>query len=288
MWHLCKKVWVPVGALFTVDGDGFVPSDFTRGPWRADAQHGGPSAALLVRAIEELVGDRELVSQFEIELTKPVPLQRLTVEAERVDVSARVSRVRAGLYADGEAVASATALVLAMSELGPPDWVREEVVAALAPAEVIESGGPRYASRGLTTFHRNAVQHELRRGSFKDAGPALDWIRLRLPVVDGERTSPLQRLAALADFGSGISSVYAVGSPSGLINTNLVVAIHRAPIGEWISLDATSYLGEGGTGLAVTAIGDVRGGIGVATQCLLGHQGRSSDVPAKTEGSPSA
>jgi len=34
-----------------------------------------------------------------------------------------------------------------------------------------------------------------------------DWIRLRVPVVAGEETSPLARLAAIADFGNGVSWV---------------------------------------------------------------------------------
>lgn len=265
-------------ALFELVGDEFVPSEFTRGPWRGDAQHGGPPAALLMRSCEVLVGRNEFLSQFEIELQKPVPLRPLRVEVERLDVSGRVARLRAGLY-DGEGlVASMSALVLSMSTLGAPDWLLDEATSALPPptVEVTESGPPRFSQKGLTTFHRNAVQHELRNGSFKDAGPCLDWVRLRLPVVKGDEPSGLQRLAALADFGSGISALFDVGSPFGLINTNLVVAIHRVPVGEWISLDAVSYLGERGTGLAVTELGDAHGRLGVATQCLLGHEGRSA------------
>ena len=39
-------------AVFHRDGDLFVPTELARGPWSADAQHGGAPAALLARAIE--------------------------------------------------------------------------------------------------------------------------------------------------------------------------------------------------------------------------------------------
>jgi len=39
-------------AFFESDGDGFVPTELTRGPWDPDAQHAGPPAALLGREIE--------------------------------------------------------------------------------------------------------------------------------------------------------------------------------------------------------------------------------------------
>jgi len=38
--------------LYTADGDRFVPSEHTRGPWDPRHQHGGAPAALLARAVE--------------------------------------------------------------------------------------------------------------------------------------------------------------------------------------------------------------------------------------------
>jgi hypothetical protein len=36
----------PVEALFILDRDRLVPTELVRGPWRPDAQHGGPPAAV--------------------------------------------------------------------------------------------------------------------------------------------------------------------------------------------------------------------------------------------------
>lgn len=265
-------------ALFSMADNTFVPTDFTRGPWSADAQHGGPPASLLAREVEQFVASNEIVSQLEIELLSPVPIAPLQVRAERIDTSRRVARVRATLTAGAEVVAAATALVLRTTDLESPGWSHESVPAQDPPPVSGASSEPaREASAGVTMFHRNSVEHALRRGSFREPGPALDWIRLRLPVVEGEVPTPLQRLAALSDFGSGISAVFAPGDSAGLINTNLVVSVHRYPEGEWISLDATSYLGRRGTGLALAHLGDAQGPVGVATQSLLGNRGRPAD-----------
>src|SRR5262249_51871874 len=56
-------------------------------------------------------------------------------------------------------------------------------------------------------FHADAVEHRFVAGGFDRPGPATDWIRLRVPLVAGEPTSPLCRVAAAADFGNGVSWV---------------------------------------------------------------------------------
>src|SRR5436853_220799 len=43
---------VTFDAFFHRDGGRFVPTELTRGPWNADAQHGGPPAALLGTVME--------------------------------------------------------------------------------------------------------------------------------------------------------------------------------------------------------------------------------------------
>ena len=56
-------------------------------------------------------------------------------------------------------------------------------------------------------FHNHGVEHRFAAGTWLDAGPVTVWIRLQVPVVAGEEPSPLQRVAAAADFGNGVSRV---------------------------------------------------------------------------------
>lgn len=261
---------VPAG-LFTFAGDHYVPSEFTRGPWRPDAQHGGPPSALLAALCEPQIADGEFLSQLHIELLKPVRLVPLWPSVERTRVSGRVGRIVAELSNESEVVARCTAMALSESELATPDWVGETEPATEPPPEDAAVDPPRWASGDVTTYHRNAVEHRFTKGSFRNPGPAVDWMRLRLPLVAGRPTSGLQRLAAAADFGSGISAVYGATSAVGLINANLTINRIRANEGEWVSLDAMTHVGRG-TGLGVTKLGDTNGLAAIATQSLLGYK----------------
>ncbi len=256
--------------LFEFDDGLYHPSEFTRGPWNANAQHGGPPSALLAALCEPHVRADEFLSQLHIELLRPISLDPLEATAERVRVSGRVFQVHGQLEQGSEVVARATALVLVSSELPEPDWVAERTPATAPPSADAAVDPPRWASGDVTTYHRNAVEHRFTEGSFRDPGPAVDWIRLRMPVIAGASPSGLQRLAATADFGSGISAVYSSDSPIGLINANLTISRIRENVGEWVSLDATTHVGRG-TGLGTTWLGDPDGRVAIATQCLLGY-----------------
>ena len=265
---------VTTNALFTIEDDHFVPSEFTRGPWRADAQHGGPPSALLGSVTDPLVDANEVLAHIEVELVAPVPLTPLYVTAERVQVSGRVHRVHALMYAGGSdqaLVARSNALVLRASDIADPEWAPATTLAVDPPSEdhLVES--PRWANGDVTTYHRNAVEHRFTGGDFRIPGPAVDWQRLRGPVIEGQEPSPLERVLAAADFGSGISAVYGATSGFGLINANLCVSLVRPLEGEWVSLDAVTHVGPA-SGLGITTLGDTRGQIGIATQSLLGYR----------------
>ncbi len=261
---------VPLG-LFTREGETYVPSEFTRGPWRVDAQHGGPPSALLAHLCEPFVEEDEFLAQLEIELVRPVPLTVLNVTVDRRRISGRVARIDSSIISNGVVVAKASGLVLRTSDLASPGWIAEKERAPQPPSEDASIDPPRWASGDVTTYHRNAVEHRFTSGDFRTPGPAVDWVRLRLPVVANHPPSGLERLAAGADFGSGISAVYPADSPVGLINANLVISMHRAMVGEWVSLDSTTFVGAQGTGLGVTTLGDTAGTLGIATQSLLGY-----------------
>ncbi|HTN99566.1 MAG TPA: hypothetical protein VL068_02725, partial [Microthrixaceae bacterium] len=41
-------------ALFVPHGDDWLPTSYSRGPWSMDSLHGGPVAALMTRAAEQV------------------------------------------------------------------------------------------------------------------------------------------------------------------------------------------------------------------------------------------
>jgi acyl-CoA thioesterase len=99
-------------------------------------------------------------------------------------------------------------------------------------------------------------------------GPAVVWFRLAHPLVEGEEPSPAMRAAAAADFGNGVSSALRFDGSWLFVNTDLTVALHRPPRGEWIALDARTVVQPGGVGLALSTLHDREGPIGTGQQTL--------------------
>ncbi len=266
-----------MSALYVIDDDELLhPTPFTGGPWRPDAQHGGPPSAILGRSIEALEQPGERVARVAIELVRPVPLVALRVVAERTGVSRRVAHVDArieiadGGERNGQVVATARGLLLATSEM-PPAGYQVDESRSLIGAEAAAAAPDWTSGPEATSYHRDAVEHRPVSGGFIAPGPADQWIRLLGPLVEGEPTSPLCRVLAAADFGSGVSAIFDAESGVGLINADITVGVHRPLVGEWVRLQATTRLGPDGIGLCTTILSDERGPVGTALQSLLGN-----------------
>jgi hypothetical protein len=122
-------------------------------------------------------------------------------------------------------------------------------------------------------FATDAMEIRFTSGHFAEQGPAGAWFRLRVPLVAGEVASPLQRLAAAADFGNGISSIVSWEDHL-FINPDLTLYMEREPAGEWIHLDAETRIAPQGIGMAFGALRDAEGPVGRATQALIVQRAR--------------
>lgn len=257
----------PQGALYVADGDAWVPSELTRGPWDPGAQHGGAVAALVVRELERVEAPVPTrLARLTLELLRPVPLEPLLLDAQVVRPGARVGLLEAELRRaeDGERLALARALRIRTAEVDFPDPGDAEV-----PELPPRADAPQATLPGApVAYHSHATEHRFLRGVFGEPGPAFDWIRLAVPVVEGEEPSPWQRAAAAADFGNGISALVPFDGSTVFINPDLTVHLWRAPVGEWVGLDATTRTSPTGVGLAESALWDRTGSIGRSLQSL--------------------
>ena len=253
-------------AVFHLDAGRVVPTELARGPWSPDAQHGGAPAALLARALEEAdPGPANFVARLTVELLRPVPLAPLTVRTETLRPGRKVQWLTASLEADGQEVARATALRLRVDQaLALP--VPEPAPLSLRPPA--ESRPYAIQFPGTNVGFWTAMELRIADGSFAEVGAAAIWFRLAVPLVAGESPTPLQRVAAAADFGNGVSTALERGRYL-FINPDLTISLHRAPVGEWVALEARTFAEADGIGLAESALHDERGRIGRAAQCLL-------------------
>jgi hypothetical protein len=253
-------------AIYTQDGDAFVPSGHARGPWDPGAQHGGPPGALLARAIERLEAPVPMrIVRLTVEFLRAVPLEPVTVTARASRGGRRMQMAEAVLQAGGEDVLRARAVRLRTGDVDVPASEHEDPVAGPEAGAVL----PFVADHGEALgFHRTGMEIRFVRGAFEQDGPALAWFRLTMPVVAGEEPSPVQRAVAAADFGNGISRRLDWNTHL-FVNTDLSVHLHREPAGEWVALDARTDLDGAGIGQATSVLHDAAGRIGTGAQSLF-------------------
>jgi len=253
------------GALFEIEGDVAVPSELTRGPWDPRAMHGGPPAALLARAVEQCdPGSASFVSRLTVELLRPVPLVPLTISVRTVRPGKMVQWIEATLRAGDVEVARAVGLRL-RTVTGAP-VASPPVDAFPGPEAALKIDLDPRMVRG--TGYWNANDIGMVSGTFGGAGPGGAWIRLTAPLVAGEIPTSSQRVAAAADFASGVANPIDV-TVGGAINADLTIAMHRPLRGEWVGLDARAWADPQGTGMAEAVIHDTDGPVGRSLQSLL-------------------
>jgi Thioesterase-like superfamily len=251
--------------FFALDGDRFVPSVSTRGPWSPLHQHGGPPAALLARAFARQAGPGTQIARLTFDFLRPVPLAPLTVATRVVRAGTKVQRLAGSVFAeDGAALIEATCLVMRVAPTSvavPP----ETRTPPAPPAECAPFELPFITAE--EGYHR-AVEWRLARGTW-GAGPLVAWLRLRVPLVAGETpTPPLECLVAAADSASGVAVVVDPAHTT-FVNGDLTIALHRSPVGEWTCLDAATTAEAHGIGLARARLWDTADLVGRSLQTLL-------------------
>jgi hypothetical protein len=253
-------------AFYERDGDRYVATELTRGPWDPGAQHAGPPAALLGREVERLEDAAEFhVGRITFEILGSVPIGPMEVSARIVRPGRRVQLVEAEL-GDGERTfmrARAWRLRTAPVELPPEARPVEK------PLPGQESGAEvGFFPTGQEHGYHTAMECRFLAGSFLETGPATVWMRMRQPLVAGEEPTPLQRTLVAADVGNGISSVLDYQRYL-FINVDLTVHLERMPEGEWVCVDAVTLPQPHGVGTAESILSDGRARFGRALQTLL-------------------
>ncbi|HEX5821876.1 MAG TPA: thioesterase family protein [Solirubrobacterales bacterium] len=260
-------------SFYEPDGELYVSTELTRGPWDPGAQHAGPPAALIGREVERLGAGRiggeggpsAQVGRITYEVLRAVPIAPLRVEARVVRPGRRVEMFEAELTDEaGEALMRAQGWRL-RTELVDFD----EPEPAPEPPPGPESGEPgQFFHTGYDVGYHAAMEYRFTRGAFMERGPATVWMRMAVPLLAGEEPSPLQRVLAAADSGNGVSAALD-WSRYLFINVDLSVHLHRLPKGEWVCLDAVTLPEPNGIGMADTRLLDEQGPIGRAAQTLL-------------------
>jgi len=106
---------------------------------------------------------------------------------------------------------------------------------------------------------------KVRLAEFKHSQAA--WFSIESPIIDGMPTSALMPAAMAADFCNGVSAVVDVERWT-FVNANSTLSLIRMPIGNWILVDACTWAGASGAGIACARPSDRQGYFARAAQTI--------------------
>lgn len=255
-------------ALFTRDGSRFTATELSQGPWDPRHCHGGPPCALVAALADTAPSLVPMqIASLTIDLQRPVvvgtPLEAtvtITRDGKRIQI------IEVTLNDGAAVVVRCRALRIRRTYMALPD----ERHRPAPPPTPLPDDLPTYPldpDRQNTGFWK-CTELRFARGELGTPRPGIAWFRLNASLCDEMPFTPVARLAAIADYGSG------VGAPLRMrehyfINPDLNLAIHREPQGDWIALDSVGVAEESGIGLATTRLFDLQGEFGMVTQTML-------------------
>ncbi|KXP14961.1 thioesterase family protein [Tsukamurella pseudospumae] len=264
----------PVG---TLDADGFEyevfdPTRASASVWADTMQHGAPPAAIMVRAMEKLVGDGARVSRVTIDLLGVVPITRTRVRAWVSRPGRTISLIAAEMdCVDGSGeyrtVARAQAWALAASDTTA---IARDLSPAIAPLDAVPGPVPGFFAHLQDQGFLSACEWRFVTDPGAPDGPKQCWIRPKMPLVAGEAPSPLVQVFSVVDAANGISA-YLDPTAVTWMNMDMTVHFHRSPqpVDGWVGLFGDQLVGGEGIGTTVSRMYDGAGAFAVGAQTLL-------------------
>jgi hypothetical protein len=253
-------------AFYVAQADGaFEATELTRGPWDEHSQHAGPPSALLGRALDRTGGiEPAQLVRVTYEILGPIPIGRLDVETAVTRPGRRVEMVEGSMAVAGKTVVRARGWRIRTTTV---ELDRESPEPPRLPGPG-EGEVKDFFPTGASVGYHTAMEVRFLDGGFTEPGPAKAWMRMKVPLIEGEEIEPRDRVLVSADSGNGVSAPLDYRRFL-FINTDLSVTLRRLPRGEWVGLDAVTYAEPHGVGVSDAMLHDEEGMIGRASQSLL-------------------
>ncbi|WNV88675.1 thioesterase family protein [Umezawaea sp. Da 62-37] len=244
-------------------GDRYLATPHTAGPWSTESQHLGPPSALLVREMENLAPRAGMAfARVVLDVLGPVPVAELEVSASVVRPGRSVELLGAELRHEGRAVLRAQAWRISGGDTSSLATEFSGMLPEPRMCPVMEMPA-EWACGYLEAVDWRSVE-----GGIFAPGDAIVWGKPLMPTVEEEESTALQRMFAITDSASGVSSRLDIREWFA-INTDLAVHLHREPQGSWFALDAETAIGPGGVGVATSEVHDLLGPVGRTAQSLF-------------------
>lgn len=243
----------------------FESTEATAGPWSPKAQHGGPPSALVGRMMERhdpRPGSH--IARVTVELVRPVPVAEVQVVVRTLRSGRSTELLEGEILADGQPVLLARAWRIVDSPAHTPRLRHEPSPPPLPGPQPAES-----MTGAHTAGYLSAMEWRFAPGQgFNIPGPGSAWLRQRIPLLAHEPDTGLTRALTVADSSWAVA--FELDHVRDLvINTDVTLALHREPVGEWLCLTSSTAAHPVAGALASGRLDDAEGDCGRILQTLL-------------------
>ncbi|MGA8256380.1 MAG: acyl-CoA thioesterase domain-containing protein [Nocardioides sp.] len=264
-------------SFFVRDGDALAPTELARGSWSRDSIHGVALCGALGRAAERTVDrlgrDDLRPARLTVDLFAAPRFEPCVLASEVVREGPRICLVDVQLTQAGKRVARAGVLFLKATGSAPGAVWSPEHGPILPPLDVVPpSDQPRVPFvQSDSEWSQDFREHQ-------NSGRKTTW-NSAVAVVAGEPLTPFQAAAATAD---GVNLVTNWGS-NGVehINTDVTLALARAPIGTEIGLAAVDRVEQDGIAVGTATVFDRSGPLGTVMCTVIANAQRTVDMGGK-------
>ena len=250
-------------AIFKPEGPLFRATEQAGGPWSADMLQGSATTALMTREVERLAETSGFaVRRLTFDLWRPAGLRAFGVETEMLRDGRKAKTIQVRLLDGDTEIGRCTALLTAQGNESPPDPFTPS--SANAPPEE-GSPPPSFVQKWSRYFQNVSVR--LIEGALEKPGPAAAWMRLDVPMVEGETNTPLLQAVQAADFSSGVGQIVDMREWT-FINPEISLYFFRPPEGDWILIRSRTRAGANGAGLTMASLSDHKGAFAEVMQAM--------------------
>ncbi len=256
--------------IFVAEGDRYLPMPLARGPW-GDFLSGQYVGGLLAAEIERQVEDVEMhPARITVDLSGRAALKPVRVRTTVRRQGSRIHLVDAEMVQGDNVVAHARAVFLRHSEQ-PPNQVWTAPVAMPAAPEVPSAPPAGSASHGViyAADQPDTVGTDLK--IWETAGQKFIWLTYLVPLVSGEKPTPLTRAVMVADSASAVANYGTAGLH--VINADYTVSLSRLPEGISIGMAGLTHHSQAGIATGSVVMYDELGPIGTAVTTGIANRG---------------
>lgn len=246
----------------------------TAGPWSAAAQHAGPPAALLARAMERhepAPGTR--LADVRLDILGPIPVAPLDLDVRVLRGGRSMQLLEATASVDGRAAAVARAWRIVRAPEDFPSLTGRRP-ATIDPVPEAKGEGRLEMPGAHEDGYLSAIEWRVVEGGVGAGGTTVAWGRQLVPLLDGEEPTGWQRALVLADSGGGITLTVDPRRHT-YINCDLHVVLDRDPTGEWIRMSSQALATPGHGGTVHSTLADHEGDLGTGLQTMVAQDARS-------------